>query len=147
MTEPVITSVFGGDDQRWLRWLDAECFPDDKPLMLGAASWALARYDDEDPVAFCGWCRHGDVGFHYRAGVHPAVRGQGLQKLLIAHRENAMRNKGIKTAVTYTEAYSAASMRSLIACGYRPFEADENTGLVLDPRYWKTMVYWKRDLT
>ena len=57
-----------------------------------------------------------------------------------------VRQAGLKTAVTYTEAYSAASMRSLIACGYRPFEADENTGLVLDPAYWRTMVYWRRQL-
>lgn len=129
----------------WLRWLDAECFPDDKPLVMDVAKWSLA-WGADTALAFCGWCRRGDEGFHYRAGVHSAARGQGLQRVLLAYREKAMRNAGLKSAITYTEAYSAASMRSLIACGYRPFEADENTGLVIDPRYWRTMVYWRKEL-
>lgn len=126
-------------------WLDAECFPDDKPLVYEDAHWSLLWRRDA-AVAFCGWCRRGDEGFHYRAGVHPSERGHGPQKAMIEFREQAMRAGGIKSAVTYTEAYSAASMRTLIACGYRPFEADEKTGLAIDPRYWRTMVYWRKPL-
>lgn|GEM_PF-3512950 len=142
----VFRPVSTREDERWLRWLDAECFPDDRPLVLSDAFWALA-WEGDEPVAFCGWCARGDWGFHYRAGAHPVARGRGLQALMIRYREGEMvRRAGLKTAVTYTEAYSAASMRSLIACGYRPFEADENTGLVLNPAYWRTMVYWRRQL-
>jgi len=135
--------VVGPEDRRWLRWLDAECFPDDKPLILDAAHWSLV-WQGPVAVAFCGWCRHLEEGFHYRAGVLPESRGQGLQRAMIEYRENAMRDAGIRSAITYTEAYSAASMRSLIACGYRPFEATATTGLVINPAYWRTMVYWRR---
>ena len=74
------------DDVRWLRWLDAACFPDDRPLVLKDAFWALA-WDGEEAVAFCGWCARGDLGFHYRAGVHPAARGSGLQAMMLSYRE------------------------------------------------------------
>lgn len=141
----VFRHVVTSDDTRWLRWLDAECFPDDKPLVLGGAFWSLA-WRKSQAVGFCGWTVRGARGFHYRAGVHPSARGEGLQAAMLARREEAMRAEGLPVAVTYTEAYSAASMRSLIACGYRPFEADENTGLVLNPAYWRTMVYWSKTL-
>ena len=141
----VLRHVVTSDDVRWLRWLDAECFPQDKPLVLGDAFWMLA-WRQGLAVGFCGWTPRGARGFHYRAGVHHSARGEGLQVAMLGRREEAMRAEGLPVAVTYTEAYSAASMRSLIACGYRPFEADENTGLVLDPRYWKTMVYWSKPL-
>ena len=141
----VFRHVVTSDDVRWLRWLDAECFPDDKPLVLGDAFWSLA-WRKGLAVGFCGWTPRGDEGFHYRAGVHPSARGEGLQVAMIKRREEAMRAEGMQVAVTYTEAFSAASMRSLIACGYRPFEANENTGLVLNPAYWRTMVYWSKPL-
>lgn len=137
--------VVGSEDRRWLRWLDGEIFPDDKPLVMSDAQWSLV-WEWPEAVAFCGWCRRGDKGFHYRAGVHESARGQGLQKAMIAYRERAMVAAGLKTAVTYTEAFSAASMRSLIASGYRPFEATLATGLVINPAYWRTMVYWRKDM-
>ena len=131
---------------RWLRALDAECFPDDKPLVLSdAVGWTLA-WEGDEAVAFCGWRPHGSWGFHVRAGVRPESQGKGLQKQMLALREEAMASAGMSAAVTYTEAYSAASMNSLIACGYRVFEGNLNTRLVINPAYWRTMVYWRKDL-
>ena len=142
----MIRSVETDSDRRWLRWLDGECFPDDKPLRFDdAKEWALA-WNGGDAVAFCGWRPHGPFGFLSRAGVLPSARGRGLQKAMIDHREQAIRSTGLSVSVTYTEAYSAASMRSLIACGYRPFEGSESTGLVINPAYWRTMVYWRKEL-
>lgn len=132
---------------RWLRYLDGECFPDDKPLQLDATiRWNLIA-TERDPVAFCGWQPiRPKLGFHFRAGVLPAARGRGLQKFMIGLREDAMRREGIDTAITYTEAYGNASMNSLISCGYRPFAPDIEIvrWIVISADRWKQMVYWKK---
>lgn len=139
--------VTSPEDRRWLRWLDAECFPTDHPLRLeDALEWTLAWQGDE-PVAFCGWRKHGlSWGFHVRAGVIAKAQGQGLQGEMLTLRERAMKAAGTHVAVTYTEAYSAASMNSLIRAGYRVFEGTPDTRLVINPAYWNTMVYWRKAL-
>lgn len=133
---------------RWLRWLDAEIFPNDNPSVIGTANWFLG-WDKNNAVAFCGWKPHlldlELVGFHYRAGVLSSHRGQGLQKKLIEIRESEMIRSNIKTAVSYTEVYSAASMTSLINMGYRPYEATEKTALC-DLSKFRRMVHWKKTL-
>lgn len=136
--------LIGRSDRRWLRWLDAECFPNDVPADLGDGEWFIG-WNGEDAVAFCGCERVGPWGFHCRAGVLKDARGQRLQQRMLALREDVMRRGGLRVAVTYTETYSAASMRNLIACGYRPFEADADTGLAPDDR-WPRMVHWRKDL-
>ena len=136
--------VIGKSDRRWLRWLDAECFPKDVPAELGDGDWYLG-WNGDDAVAFCGWEPVGPWGFLARAGVLWEARGQKLQRRMIEMREDAMRRRGLATAVTYTETYSAASMRNLIACGYRPFEADTETTMAPADR-WRHMVHWRKEI-
>ncbi len=141
-----------GDGLRWLRYLDGECFPDDKPLHLeDAVEWVLVT-SKIDPEAFCGWrplAGTGAIlGFLSRAGVLPEARGQGIQKFMIDLREDAMRRAGMGVSITYTEAYGNASMRSLMACGYKPFEPSPEIvdDIVVSKDRWRTMVYWRKAL-
>ncbi len=140
-----IVPVDGPSDMRWVHWLNNQIFPDDRPPNE-PASWILA-FIEKEPIAFGGHQFLGDgVGFHYRAGVMPGARGKGIQKALIVYREAMMIRAVCKLAVTYTEVYSAASMRSFWALGYRPFEADEQTGSRTAGDCWKRMVHWSKDL-
>jgi hypothetical protein len=136
------------DEIRWLRWLDAEIFPNDNPAVVGTANWFLG-WHNKQAVAFCGWKPHlldiDLVGFHYRSGVLTDYRGHGLQKTMVELRETEMRRSNLKVAVTYTEVYSAASMTSLINCGYRPYTANEKTALC-DLHKYQRMVHWRKNL-
>ena len=133
------------EDFRWLRWLDAECFPDDRPFEEAGADWHLG-FEGNDAVAYCAWKRFGEVGgFHYRSGVLEENRGQGLQKTMLHMRETLMREKKLLYAYTYTEAWSAASMRSLISAGYRPYEM-RLANLMCRHDRWRQMVYWQKKL-
>jgi len=141
----------GSEGERWLRYLDGRCFPDDKPLRLeDAFEWVLVT-SKITPEAFCGWRPIDNMPAHAflsRAGVLPEARGQGLQKFMIDLREDAMRKAGQVRSITYTEAYSVASMRSLMACGYKPFEPTKAIvhKIVVSKDRWKQMVYWKKSL-
>ncbi len=73
------------------------------------------------------------------ASVLPAARGKGLQKKLINVRCAYGRKQGAKVALTYTAHSNVPSMRSLIACGFKPYEpARKYAG----PEW----VYWWKDL-
>lgn len=133
---------------RWLRYIDGECFVDDKPLRItDATEWVLVT-SRTTPEAFCGWRPVGKYGFHARAGVLPAARRQGLQGFMLELREEAMRRAGLIDAVTYTEAHGVASMRSLMKAGYKPFEPDEQLWrrIVISLERRHQMVYWKKRL-
>ena len=140
------------DEHRWIQWLNAEIFPNDVPVSIPFANWWLA-WDDKKAIAFCGWrpYKFGKpydsylVGFQYRAGVLSSHRGNGLQKQMIEIRETDMIKNHIKVAGTYTEVYSAASMRSFINAGYRPYEATDETALTSLDRY-KRFVHWRKNL-
>lgn len=110
------------DGQRILR-MDRVCFPVDEPPDIAGAEWFIG-WDGEARAAYCAWKPTEQdgvaVGFHYRAGVLPDYRGRGLQRQMLRLREAKMREQGLGTAVSYTDADGAASMRSLIAEGYRP---------------------------
>ena len=56
MTEVIFKFVAKNnlDDIRWLRWLDAEIFPNDMPAVVGTANWFLG-WHEKQAVAFCGW--------------------------------------------------------------------------------------------
>jgi GNAT superfamily N-acetyltransferase len=130
--------------------LDAELFPIDKPPVWEGAHWFVG-YDDAEAVAFCGWkpVEHDGVavGFHYRAGVLPSWRGRGLQCEMIQHRERRMLEAGLTAAVTYTDADNAASMCSLIAEGYRPYNPTPTTVLSGQGRLGRVgFVHWRKDL-
>ena len=146
------TTVGDVDEERWLRWLDAEIFPNDIPFLMKSAKWFIG-WNIDVPVAYCGWKPHMlgpkhdliSTGFLYRSGVMPVARGQGLQKKMIEIREQDMIKNNIFVACSYTEVYSAASMRSLINAGYRPYEATDDTALTGLDRY-KRFVHWKKIL-
>lgn len=131
---------------RWLRWLDAEVFPDDVPFGFQMASWFVG-WEGRDGVAYCGWkpVLQGSrmVGFHYRAGVLASHRGRRLQRKMLLLRERDMRRQNVLVAVTYTDAGNAASMRSLIGSGYRPYAPTKETHLA-DGR--AGFVHWRKDL-
>ena len=130
--------------------MDAVCFPLDTPAVLAGARW-LIGWDGKTPACFCAWkpVEHDGVavGFHYRAGVTPGSRGQGLQRRMLHLREAEMRAQGLKKAVTYTDADGAASMRSLIAEGYRPYAPTPTTTLSGLGRLGRVgFVHWRKTL-
>lgn len=128
---------------RWVRWLDAECCPDDAPAPLGKGEWWLVEINGV-PSAYCGWHIEpqddadavSTTGFLARAGVLQSARGRGLQKLMIGTRCEAIRKAGLTVATTYTAPWNAASMNSLIACGFKTIKGTKD-GFVL----------WRKPLT
>lgn len=146
----------GIDAERWIRWMDGEVFPDDRPVTFVGSHWFIG-WDGKKPVCYAAWRPHhvtADLnplhlyeaqGFQYRAGVLPSHRGKGLQRDLIRLREKHMAKAGIKVAVTYTDPQSAASMRSLIACGYRPYVPTKEQNLSGEGRAGG-FVHWRREL-
>jgi GNAT superfamily N-acetyltransferase len=120
-----------------------------RPYSPGAR-W-LIGWDGETPACFCAGkpVEHDGVavGFHYRAGVMPGSRGQGLQRRMLHLREAEMRAQGLKKAVTYTDADGAASMRNLIAEGYRPYVPTPTTTLSGVGRLGRVgFVHWDKTL-
>jgi GNAT superfamily N-acetyltransferase len=130
--------------------MDRVCFPLDTPAVIAGAEWTIAR-DGETPVAYCAWkvVEHEGVpvGFLYRGGVLPGWRGHGLQREMVRLREAAMHRQGLKKAVTYTDADGAASMRNLIAEGYRPYVPTPGTTLSGVGRLGRVgFVHWEKNL-
>lgn len=137
-------------DETLLADMDALCFPVDAPPHFEGAHW-LIGWDEAKPAAYCAWkpVDHGGVavGFHYRAGVMPDYRGHALQRRMIRLREDEMRAAGLKSAVTYTDADAAASMRNLIAEGYRPYAPTPATTLSGLGRLGRVgFVHWYKSL-
>lgn len=137
--------------------LNKECFPTDPIPDWNSALWyggiIIGENTDVDGevVSFCGWkpiIQNSSIrGFHYRAGVSERARGRGLQKKMIAFREKEMRSHSINTAVTYTDADNANSMRNLIEMGYRPYCPDHYTCLSGFGRLGRVgFVHWIKDL-
>jgi ribosomal protein S18 acetylase RimI-like enzyme len=137
------------DGERILR-MDGICFPVDEPPSVVGAQWIIG-WDGAMPAAYCAWktVEHDgvQVGFHYRAGVLPDYRGHGLQRQMLRLRETGMREQGLAVAVTYTDADGAASMRSLIAEGYRPYAPTPTTTLSGLGRLGRVgFVHWRKNL-
>jgi ribosomal protein S18 acetylase RimI-like enzyme len=137
------------EEQRILA-MDRICFPLDEPPSIAGAVWFIGC-DGGTEAAYCAWktVEHGGVpvGFHYRAGVLPGFRGQGLQRRMLRLREARMREEGLRSAVTYTDADGAASMRSLIAEGYRPYAPSPATTLSGAGRFGRVgFVHWRKSL-
>ena len=138
------------EDGKQILLMDRICFPVDEPPTLAGAQWAIG-WDGETPAAYCAWktVEHDGVavGFHYRGGVLPEYRGHGLQRQMLRLREARMREQGLAVAVTYTDADGAASMRSLIAEGYRPYAPTPGTILSGLGRLGRVgFVHWRKDL-
>lgn len=163
----IIKAVDGRDIeiQKLIRWMDAEVFPDDKPVTFNGSKWFIGyeyTYDTqlnatEEAVCYAAWRPHypmyrtGELhwntplGFLYRAGVLPKAQGKGYQKELIKVREVDMLEAGITKSITYTETYSIASMKSMIAMGYKPYLPGINTNLAGEGRAPK-FVHWEKSL-
>jgi RimJ/RimL family protein N-acetyltransferase len=79
------------------------------------------------------------VYFLSRAGITEQARGQGLQRRLVRARVARARRLGCHSCITYTSPDNAASMRTLIACGFKPY--------VPEPAYvGDAYVYWRKAL-
>jgi len=138
------------DDGERILEMDRICFPVDEPPGIAGAEWVIG-WDGETPAAYCAWktIEHDGipVGFHYRGGVLPEYRGHGLQRQMLRLREAGMRERGLVAAVTYTDADGAASMRNLIAEGYRPYAPTATTTLSGLGRLGRVgFVHWKKAL-
>jgi GNAT superfamily N-acetyltransferase len=136
------------EEQEQIARMDAVCFPLDTPAVVAGARW-LIGWDGKAPASFCAWKTIDQdgvaVGFHYRAGVMPGYRGQGLQRRMLHLREAEMRAEGLAKAVTYTDADGAASMRNLIAKGYRPYLPTPSTTLSGVGRLGRVgFVHWEK---
>jgi GNAT superfamily N-acetyltransferase len=120
------------------------CLPADKLVTVDSKSCAFGVYDSGDLVAFSvvrPSRGYQETVYLARAGVHPDYRGRGLQNQLIRKREEWAKRKGYKYAITDTNNESVASMRSLIATGYRPFWPQ-----LSKPWALKSSVYWIKKL-
>ena len=138
------------EDEEKVTRMDAVCFPLDTPAVFAGAHW-LIGWEGDRPAAFCAWkiVEHDGVpvGFHYRGGVLPGYRGHGLQREMLRLREAEMRKQGLNKAVTYTDADGAASMRNLIAEGYRPYAPTPTTTLSGLGRLGRVgYVHWEKRL-
>lgn len=105
-------------------------------------TWWVATNDNGRRVGFAGsrMCDSGRTVYLAWAVVLPTARGAGLQKRFIRVRCAHARKAGATVALTYTAHDNIASMRSLIACGFKPYEpAHAYVG--------KGWVYWWKDLT
>ena len=137
------------EDAALIAQMDVVCFPIDTPAEFAGANWFIGWHGDR-PAAFCAWkvVEHDEpVGFHYRAGVMPDWRGKGLQRQMLRLREAEMREQGLRKAVTYTDADGAASMRNLIAEGYRHYTPTPATTLSGLGRLGRVgFVHWEKKL-
>lgn len=118
--------VAGLTDKALVRYMDAECFPNDTPFSWDNAHFIIGRHYESELACYCAWkdvAQSGfeTMGYHYRVGVMHNFRGSGLQKEMLAIREKAMKYSKLRKAVTYTDADGAASMNSLIKAGYKTY--------------------------
>lgn len=104
--------------------------------------WWVATDSAGDVVGCAGlrpwrWSPPGERwAFLSRACVDGHARGARLQRRFIHARRLFARTSGFTRAITYTAPWNAASMRSLISAGFRPFEP-------ANPPY-EGVVYWAR---
>ena len=122
-------------------WAEAhrEILPSDDLPGEHHARWLLR--DGAEVAAICSavLVDGGEAAFLSRAGVAEAWRGRGLQRAAIRLRERWARREGARMCVTYVLPANVPSMRSLVRCGYEPYEPQ---------RAWagRAMSYWLRRL-
>lgn len=110
--------VHNSDGGRWLRWMDAVCFPEYEPFEFEGTNWYLLEYDGKY-VGYAGWRNiNNHVGELCRAGVLPDWRGNEFQRHMIRFRERNMKDRGVIISVSTVYAGNHHSMNNLIACGY-----------------------------
>lgn len=107
------------DDLQAIHELDRLTFPGDHPTLDRdkTHTWWIAEHGD-DPVGFIGFGL--DKGVITRVGVAPAARGHGLQKRLVRVALRYAKRQGFPTVTTYAKVTNIPSLRSLVACGFKP---------------------------
>ena len=123
-----------------LHWLQLAILPLDVPAPTNEGHWWVVNRDGA-PVGFAGMRQSAqwlDAVYLCRAGVLPAVRGQGLQKRLIRVREAKAKALGARWLVTDTF-NNPASANSLIGCGFKMFSPSI-------PWAAEGACYWKKEL-
>lgn len=140
----IVKRITGTKQRADLQVLQLLCLPNDDPIKCDPNGCSIALYDKRRMIAYA--LAKPSSSFHKtlylsRAGVHPNYRGKGLQKDLITLREAWASKHGYEHIVTDTANHNAASMRSLIAVGYRPYWPE-----LVKPWGLRTSVYWRKEL-
>lgn len=136
---PYIVRVGGSEQRPLLNFLQAKCFlkPDRMDTRFGY--WWIT-YIAQQAVAFAAMTEEVAAGraILERGGVLEAFRGHDLQTGLIEARLEFARALGLKEAVTHTLSDNAASINSLIKCGFRRYIPVREKS-----RKW---AHWRREL-
>lgn len=123
-----------------LRYLHAECFPEDLQPGLHGDWWVVDN--DGEPVAFAGLWQSLSLpgaGYLCRAGVLPRARGAGLQRRLIDARERCAKRKGWNALITDTSFGNIRSANNLIARGFRLYKPERQWSFD-DALYWRKII-------
>jgi GNAT superfamily N-acetyltransferase len=126
-----------------MKRLHKECFPDGSPVWAhDEKGCAFGLYEKGEMIAYA----QGSPSPYYphtvylaRVGVAELHRGHGMQKFLTSIVEDWARRNGLTRCVTDTANFSIASMRSLMAGGYKPFWPDYPWALTHS-------LYWSKQL-
>jgi RimJ/RimL family protein N-acetyltransferase len=126
------------DDLELIKELSVEHFPDYKleEEELEGAEWWLALLDGK-PIGCAGLWVDSDrahKAWLCRGLVAPEARGMGIQKRLIRARLRYAKKNNIPRVYTNVVCGNFASMRSLLACGLKPYYiSDDNLYLETSP--------------
>jgi len=132
-----------GQDKLLLR-MQRRILPSDVPVTPSDRTVWWIAYDGDKPAGFASLTRDtdvqdGDFGHLSRSGVYKAYRGSGIQQRLIRARIAYARRSGWKVVVTDTQWWNAASINSLLSCGFRAFRPAL-------PWMGDGTVYWRRNV-
>jgi GNAT superfamily N-acetyltransferase len=121
----------------------AECFvPGDwqtERLPKAKTGFWWVAFDGRKPAGFACMrpsVRWGDTGYLSVSGVLKPWRGKRLQRRLIQARVAYARALAWHTVITDTMHDNVASMRSLMACGFRPYSPQVRWGDADHAVYW-----------
>lgn len=123
-----------------IKALHKRCFPSDEVLEPDSGYWWVVK-NKTDIVGFCAMrrsTRWADTGYLWRAAVHPAHRGRGLQRRMILVRERMARRLGWNYLISDTN-QNPQSANNLIKAGYRMYDPSW-------PYAFETTCYWKKAL-
>lgn len=127
------------DQEDILLRLQKIALPADWPLVPDATNEWWIAWDGKKPVAFASLSKAADCAYLSRAGVIPKYRGKGIQKKLIAARVARARQQGWGLAVSYTINSNAASINSLLSCGFKAYVPKK-------PWARRGVCYWRKKI-
>lgn len=106
--------------------------------------WWWVLYAGNEPAGFAGMhpsFHYSNVGYLCRAGVLEKFQGHGLQKKLIAVREEKAKELGYAFILTDTAPNNYPSSNSLINCGFKLY--GPRRGMRWAARH---SLYWRKEL-